>query len=460
MFAYNVVAAKGSTTTEVAQKQRRPGWPEALMEYTRKSFELVEDKDRAALETYIKQRVTQLEEENAVWTTDWSNEPLPVMCQVQSEDWRHDAQSVLPTDGTAAIGNSGKMVHSKRKKSRFDVVSGRNGQQVIDSEEQRAKRAKRFETLSLQASPAPVEIAAGAGFSEGVPDFDEYTIVGHATKLEKSYLRLTSAPDPGTVRPLHVLKDTLILLKKKWKEIPNYAYICDQFKSLRQDLTVQRIKNEFTIEVYELHARIALEKSDLGEYNQCQTQLQSLYIQMPDAGHPLEFLAYRILYMLHTRNLTEINTVLVRLTTKERSDPNIAHALAVRKAMACANYPRLFRLYMEAPNMSGYLMDNFVDRERIAALAIICKGYRPSLTLDQDCSRILAFGDVEELKDFLIGLDEHALTDSIKALPQHNSTANSTMNEPMIYTMDTKKAFDILENRKKAANRVDIKGQI
>src|SRR5207248_760544 len=71
------------------------------------------------------------------------------------------------------------------------------------------------------------------------PQVDNSVVVGRSTKLEKRYLRLTSAPDPDTVRPLPILEKTLEYLKAKWKAENNYSYICDQFKSLRQDLTVQ-----------------------------------------------------------------------------------------------------------------------------------------------------------------------------------------------------------------------------
>lgn len=110
---------------------------------------------------------------------------------------------------------------------------------------------------------------------------EDGVVIGRSTKLEKRYLRLTSAPDPDTVRPLHILKETLELLKVKWKTENNYSYICDQFKSLRQDLTVQHIKNEFTINVYEIHARIALEKVSFLLFALVQRSLSSYCLGRP-----------------------------------------------------------------------------------------------------------------------------------------------------------------------------------
>ena len=49
---------------------------------------------------------------------------------------------------------------------------------------------------------------------------------GTCTNLEKSYFRLTRAPKPSEVRPEHILKKTLKMLKKKWKNNDaDYTYM-------------------------------------------------------------------------------------------------------------------------------------------------------------------------------------------------------------------------------------------
>lgn len=207
-------------------------------------------------------------------------------------------------------------------------------------------------------------------------------IVGTCQVLEKNYFRLTAPPNPNTVRPLPVLEKALDHISTKWKRQHDYTYFCDQMKSMRQDLTVQRIKNEFTIRVYELHARIALEKRDLGEYNQCQTQLRALYkmklgVDGGSGGNQDEFTAYRILYLLYTCNRTDMNNMLADLTTADKKGPFVQHALSVRAALASGNYHRFFSLYAESQdqrwNMVPYLMDMFVERERVAAMAAMSK---------------------------------------------------------------------------------------
>ena len=138
---------------------------------------------------------------------------------------------------------------------------------------------------------------------------------------------MTVPPKPHTVRPVRVLKMTLEMLKRKWGKEKNYKYICEQFKSMRQDsparppaqpitqpithsltlltqdLTVQHVETPFSVEVYETHARIAMRMGDLSEFNQCQTQLFSLYLKSPQ--HKMnqeEFVSYKIIYFVVTEN--------------------------------------------------------------------------------------------------------------------------------------------------------------
>ncbi|KAJ8575422.1 hypothetical protein ON010_g3799 [Phytophthora cinnamomi] len=224
---------------------------------------------------------------------------------------------------------------------------------------------------------------------DGDLDLAAMVIKGTSQTIEKEYLRLTSPPHPSTVRPEPVLHKALELVKSKWKKGDHdYIYACSQLKSIRQDCTVQHIKNEFTVTVYETHARVALESGDINEFNQCQTQLHELYEKLIP-GEAIEFLAYRILYCVYVSlqakkgdsNAGQLGMyhVLGMVTAKLRADPAIAHALAVRQAVAMNDYHRFFKLYVDAPNMAGYLMDVMVPAIRLSALRAICKAYRPTI---------------------------------------------------------------------------------
>jgi hypothetical protein len=130
-------------------------------------------------------------------------------------------------------------------------------------------------------------------------------------------------------------------------------------------------------------------KSDLVEFNQCQSNLRLLY-EAGITGHANEFLAYRILYLVHTKNRSgkwsvtypsvllitlpaEMNLLMAQLTPEMKSADFVRHALEVQAALVANNYHKLFDLYLKAPNMGGYIMDHMLARERVSALITMTK---------------------------------------------------------------------------------------
>lgn len=404
-------------------KPEKVDWPQPVRDYVQRAFapeHKIPGIEKQELEAKLKEVITQAAQTSQLHSKDWNSIALP-QDMIASERQAlvpvsaHGSYSSTITPEPRKLRALNSETLSKKRKStdemntqsesrlehplwnvstdrnlfeeRVTYPNGSGGVRSDSKRQRKVKAANNARDISSKSFNADLETRKrrfennGAGThrapwrndTEDSPSPENPgPVVGLSKELEKNYYRLTAPPDPKNVRPAPILKKTLDLLKRKWREANNYAYICDQFKSMRQDLTVQHIKNEFTISVYEIHARIALEKGDLGEYNQCQTQLRGLYSQIK-GGHPTEFKAYRILYFIYTSNRTGMNDCLADLTPAERKDPAVKHALDVRSALALGNYHRFFRLYLENHNMGAYLMDMFVQRERLAALANICR---------------------------------------------------------------------------------------
>ncbi|GAA5862281.1 hypothetical protein JCM1840_001707 [Sporobolomyces johnsonii] len=426
-------------------------WPPDLKQFVNETFAKCTDANRTAVEAELKQAIYNAFSKNELWSTDWKNLRLeslnPGKKRKAFVPSTPASYGVTPHPGTEDARREERAKRFKQQNGGEDGGAGSLTSRMGSGGRLVQGGVHSYGVYSASATPE-----LEAVYDPNVIDWDQHTIVGTSTKLEKPYLRLTSLPDPKTIRPLAVLKETLNLLKTKWREESNYNYICDQFKSMRQDLIVQRITNDFTVQVYEIHARIALEKGDLGEFNQCQSRLRHLYRQGLN-GHPMEFLGYRILYLLFSRNRAELNTTLAELTPEETRDTSVSHALAVRHAVSQGNYTKFFRLFNAAPKMGAYVMDHFVPRERVTALVIMCKAYM-QIPLKLVTSQ-LSFDADQEAHDFLA-----AHNAAVYKPPPKDERGRDL--EPQLgdQQLDCKKALPTLSEVLGKMQKADLKGQI
>ncbi|XP_021910240.1 SAC3 family protein A isoform X2 [Carica papaya] len=330
------------------------------------------------------------------------------------------------TNGLNATDNADASSDSDKEQSLTAYYSGAmalaNSPEEKKRRENRSKRFEKgqghraesnvFKTKNARAGNVYVRRASALVLSKNFDncgsqavediDWDALTVKGTCQELEKRYLRLTSAPDPSSVRREEVLEKALLMVQNSQK---NYLYKCDQLKSIRQDLTVQRIHNQLTVKVYETHARLALEAGDLPEYNQCQSQLKSLYAEGIE-GCRREFSAYNLLcVILHSNNNRDLSSSMAGLSKEAKKNEVIKHALAVRSAVTSGNYVMFFRLYKTAPNLSSCLMDLYVEKMRYKALNCMSRSYRPTLSVSY-IAQVLGFTEGTPSKE---GKDEKDL---------------------------------------------------
>ncbi|KAF2774404.1 hypothetical protein EJ03DRAFT_303978 [Teratosphaeria nubilosa] len=472
--------ARGSSKVE---------WPPGVRDYVQRAFAshtAIPGIDKAAVQEKLKNIITESAAKGVMDSRDWNTYPLPQQFLKDERDHTYSAKNALTANLLAAIppAMSPTFASVKRKTSDEDMdtqqpptppwkkaktkgsleerMTGRGKTQdkkqkktskpttsVEVSADVLEKRKQRFGYVTPEPSPylssrneSPEPISVGP-------------LVGTSQNLEKSYFRLTAPPPKEDVRSLAVLEKSLQHVRSKWKKEHNYNFACDQLKSIRQDLTVQHIKNELTVKVYEAHARIALEMKDLGEYNQCQTQLRALYKQgLP--GNSEEFIAYRILYIIYTCNRTDMNNMLADLTPADKQKDGVKHALAVRAALASGNYHKFFKLYRDTPKMGPYLLDMIIQCERLAAMAALCRTYKPDISL-----RFLAHELAFDYDDDDCNDPDESLRKCLEFLCQHSGEQFVERKEDGEVRFKGDKAAGIFENAKQSAfGAVNLKGQI
>lgn len=154
--------------------------------------------------------------------------------------------------GAAGMGGFVDSTDSERLKKRADRFNSKSSSKPSPSSVVNSFSARKRLTMPTAFNPIVDD-----SMDDGI-DFLSMHVIGTCRDLEKPFLRLTRAVLPSEIRPVDVLVFSLHNVKNKWVEKQDYYYACDQLKSIRQDLTVQGIRDEFTIKVYETHARFVV----------------------------------------------------------------------------------------------------------------------------------------------------------------------------------------------------------
>jgi hypothetical protein len=193
--------------------------------------------------------------------------------QQQDDDERRNTKSKRQNRKEAKEAKRQKKLEKQRqKKNRSKRSASSTNEWSEQDHAKRRDRAKRFErsvsaarggggteTTSLDRTMQTLELLRHVASRGGHVNWDDVIVKGTCTLLLKDYYRLNEVPDPTTVRPEAILRQAVESMKEKHRaDAPSkklYSFLNNQYKAIRQDLTVQHIKNDFVVDVYETHAR-------------------------------------------------------------------------------------------------------------------------------------------------------------------------------------------------------------
>lgn len=497
------------------KKLKNPkNWPKSLHTFIADCFKKVattklNDNQEIQFKNQLKNLINMAVRNDKIMENDWTKQELPIFDKYSSTKLQLycDSMSEIDSPITNEKKANNKGATTKRKNIFGEEESDSDSDQYTPSTKpvkksfslgdsvKRLKKQKREPVILLESVPKQLTDEEKRNLRSkrferelSIPTFDNSTsknndivstdpIIGKNEDLEKKYLRLTSQPKPETVRPLRVLKKTLQFLFDKHFEGATYNYLCDQCKSLRQDLTVQNIRNDFTVMAYEFHSKLAIENGDWGEFNQCQSQLKLLYkekgIRKPNY---FEFLSYRVLYLILTDNSNDVFELELSLMDQgylNIPDKMLVNAIDIFKYIKNSDYYNLSKIVQQIfdENIENeekiikpghilitdpdallikhnrlYYFAKFVgyiiDRENIRTLSIICKGYKQ-----------ISLAYLKEI--FCKKNNDQGFNDFLQA-----NLLNSYINEGGIIFNCNNARNSVQNLMNKTFKKIDIKGQI
>lgn len=414
---------------QAASSMNPTDWPIGVKQYVERCFRFCKPSQREVLQAALRLIIHDAQSKGELYSRSWETLPVPdlalnpqdaasIVIKFSNYSVQRPTTSGAIRPMTVAQPTMVSIDTNMKKRPFIDTKdTGRprkfsnvsqGGAYADDESIRRQQRAGRFKEDQLllkkkKAHPIRPRVNHVPTKTGDVPiDWDAFALRGTCKDIEKSYFRLTSAPDPSTVRPEPILRKALRrLVGLIASGDVTYFYAQDQFKGMRQDCVVQALKGAIAVDIYEAHARAALEYGDMAEYNQCQGQLRYLY-SLKDNEHNAEFVAYRILYQsifsYTNENKSELVGLLESLSILDsqlEKTRHVRHALAVRKSLVSHNYAFFFKLYATAPALGRALMDVAVPKIRFSCITAFAKAFKPALDVEFVC-KTLGFISVKE----------------------------------------------------------------
>ncbi|CAJ1406074.1 unnamed protein product [Effrenium voratum] len=224
-------------------------------------------------------------------------------------------------------------------------------------------------------------------------------------------MRFSEAPRPEEVRPLPVLREAFKKTREKWTKDQDWSYVGEMLRSIRQDLTIQMLRDIFVVEVHEYWAQLALEVGDFKQFDQAAVQLQAYYADPTlekGATKLNEVLAWRLLYL--TVEGEGIATTEFLRRNAQRLDfsvPVVKLAWRLRRAISQRCHTKAMHM-LAPPKTEGQtgeddvppvlpesLRAELLRRVKLAQLMEVCKAVRENMSR----SRLESLGLLEDESD-------------------------------------------------------------